>query len=896
MMSYRFTVANFRYTVRLHFAETYSGAQNIGGRVFNVNLNGKRVLSQHDSFAKVGANTADIQEFTLDVSDEQVLITFERVTENPHIQGIEIFPVKDHIAHAVPGDPQSVVDLDADGYETVTLDGHYSHTHAPAPAVLNVYEWSVGGVIIGTQAVIQHSFPVGTTIVLLTVRDTTGAEAKEITTVTVTSSLMSGFIGYYYAFDPIVLNSMPTLTLNELKHGQTETDLNVQGATSNFKNSGLFNNFAASFTGSLLISVDGSYQFGLASDDGSILTINDQVVIDNSGSTAVSQKKYGTVTLTTGYVKFEVKYFNRATTASLILSWILPNSATEQVIPASRYFYNENDVKPVIHSYSIVGNRVRISGFGFVFPSAQTSVTFGTNLAGTSLAVVDKQTIEVGIPQLNVGQVVTLRVTTPRGNSNSISYTQPQNNIPVQFSYKDLLTNIGNPTCLQYGPDEKLYVGTVGGLVYRITHDDDNNVLDVFISNKLIGRNILGICFNPRDTNQVRVYVTHNQLYHGKINDDARAVISILSGNSLEIQEDIITGLPCSERDHGVNGCVFDSQGNLMFLVGSNTNGGLPGPLTSSGLETEKQFSASIAIAYINRPNFDGRITYSNNDAENGVQLTGLDVEVYAPGIKNGFNMVFHPNGNLYATDNGPTVGFGRRSTGCDTDGPDPGSIDKLLNIRKGNYYGHPVRARGRRGDPRQCVYRAPSEPSGNGYTAPVTTLRSSMNGIIVYTANRFGGALKNHLISSRFIGELYDITLTSDGEGVISVNQLSPYGGLNVVMAPNGALISTDYYNNKLVMVTPDEPLPATVYVISTFPVTGPINGGNTLTIYGYNLLNSLVTLGGKNCVVTLNTARKLKCTIPSGAPNQRVNMVVVNPTSQQQSVLTDAYKYMNV
>ena len=53
---YTFPVANGSYHVNLYFAELYSGDSFVGGRVFNVKVEGTTVLQNFDIFAAAGAN------------------------------------------------------------------------------------------------------------------------------------------------------------------------------------------------------------------------------------------------------------------------------------------------------------------------------------------------------------------------------------------------------------------------------------------------------------------------------------------------------------------------------------------------------------------------------------------------------------------------------------------------------------------------------------------------------------------------------------------------------------------------------------------------------------------------------------------------------------------------
>jgi hypothetical protein len=128
-----------------------------------------------------------------------------------------------------------------------------------------------------------------------------------------------------------------------------------------------------------------------------------------------------------------------------------------------------------------------------------------------------------------------------------------------------------------------------------------------------------------------------------------------------------VTGLPVSDHDHGVNGLEFDDYGNLYIQVGGNTNAGVEGALSQTRLQKENYLSAATLIARdVRNPNFDGFVTYDID----GNMISGFDVEVFAAGLRNPFDLVFHSNGKLYGTDNGPNLKFGERSLNCTHNGP----------------------------------------------------------------------------------------------------------------------------------------------------------------------------------------------------------------------------------
>ena len=92
MAGYQLAVANGSYTVRLHFAETYTGITGPGQRVFSVNIEGT-TLSNIDIFAETGGlNRALVKSVPVTVTDGRLDLSFTASANNAAINGIEIFP------------------------------------------------------------------------------------------------------------------------------------------------------------------------------------------------------------------------------------------------------------------------------------------------------------------------------------------------------------------------------------------------------------------------------------------------------------------------------------------------------------------------------------------------------------------------------------------------------------------------------------------------------------------------------------------------------------------------------------------------------------------------------------------------------------------------------------
>lgn len=107
-MQWDFAVNPGTVEVRLYFAEIYSGTQGVGDRVFDVAIEGNTVLNNYDVFAEVGGYTGVMKSFTV-VSDNNLDIDFDHVTQNPAIKAIEV--LQSTSSPNVLGTSQSSVDF-----------------------------------------------------------------------------------------------------------------------------------------------------------------------------------------------------------------------------------------------------------------------------------------------------------------------------------------------------------------------------------------------------------------------------------------------------------------------------------------------------------------------------------------------------------------------------------------------------------------------------------------------------------------------------------------------------------------------------------------------------------------------------------------------------------------
>lgn len=92
MTAFTQPLPNGKYTVKLHFAETFEGISGVGQRVFSFTVEG-REFKDFDVWAKSGGlQTAYVETVIVTVADGKLDIAFTSNIENPEINGIEILP------------------------------------------------------------------------------------------------------------------------------------------------------------------------------------------------------------------------------------------------------------------------------------------------------------------------------------------------------------------------------------------------------------------------------------------------------------------------------------------------------------------------------------------------------------------------------------------------------------------------------------------------------------------------------------------------------------------------------------------------------------------------------------------------------------------------------------
>ncbi|MCI0856767.1 MAG: PQQ-dependent sugar dehydrogenase [Chloroflexi bacterium] len=383
----------------------------------------------------------------------------------------------------------------------------------------------------------------------------------------------------------------------------------------------------------------------------------------------------------------------------------------------------------------------------------------------------------------------------------------PAGNVEAIFERGDLSFEIDGPTSLAFGPDGRLYASTQNDII-AITLDDITHdaVAIEEIATDLHG--VIGLAFDHTAPPEapIKLYASHQDFegvpgYWGRISTFTAPDWT---------QQTIIKNLPSSAPllNHLTNGLAFGDDGRLFIAQGSNTDAGLPGEGPDPDYYPESALSAAILVADVNDPSFNGTLIYNppGQPLDHNVDLVSGDVAVFAPGLRNSYDLVFHSNGHLYAADNGALGRDGAAS--CDGATVDTSVSDELNLIEEGNYYGFPNLNRGR-SDPRQCTYRDPRDGSGPDFVGPIVVMarHCSCDGIVEYQGPALGGAMNGDLIIARFTrGDLRRVELTEDGRGVTKLSTIAEDFDmpLDVTVAPDGTLYVADFDDNLIAFLVP--------------------------------------------------------------------------------------------
>ncbi len=509
-------------------------------------------------------------------------------------------------------------------------------------------------------------------------------------------------------------------------------------------------------------------------------------------------------------------------------------------------------------------------------------------------------------------------------------------------------------TSLTIGPDGKLYALRLDGTIERFTINRTDGTVSgqqiiATLTSKYGNRYAVGLTFDPASTaSNLFAYVTHSSGLDNAPAFDGK--ISRLSGASLATEQLLITNLPRSIRDHLVNSMAFGPDGAMYFAQGSNSS---QGSTDATWMRGESLLSAAVLrldlkkLATVALP-LDVKTTASQgvinsapatsmrmSDGTYNPYSSASPLTLYASGIRNAYDLVWHSNGQLYVAANGSAAGGNspasvagtRRPNGAFYNGP---AVPATTSIKVQNdllfrvnplkpvgYYGHPNPLRGEyvvnRGYADNPLYPITlgADPNYRG-SAFNFELNRSPNGSLEYKSNAFNGALKGKLLVCRFSGggdiivlkpgsmvrdpavtsatsddRIYNIVQSHTGAGTSGMVGMSGFlNPLDLVedVATGNLYVSEYNWNNNTIS-------PSQITLLRVSPLSGAegfasaypsaisateLVGDPTVTSYAVTIANTgRGTLNVKGIEITGADATQFKMTgAPSANPNKPVKI----------------------
>lgn len=386
---------------------------------------------------------------------------------------------------------------------------------------------------------------------------------------------------------------------------------------------------------------------------------------------------------------------------------------------------------------------------------------------------------------------------------------------------------------LAFGPDGHLYATTIIGEIKRYPVAGDGTLgspttITSLLEHENGPRLTVGLAFDPASTpaNPI-VWVTHTEI--GEFDDggvrpglDApwSGKLSRLSGPNLETVQDVVIGLPRSNKDHVTNSVAFNpaEPGVVYFVQGSNTAMGAPD--RAWGYQAERVLSGAVLRL---DTGLLGSWPLDAQTEDGGTYdpfAPNAPLTVYASGTRNSYDLVWHSNGHLYVPANGSNYGgvvprydplpgtCDNRIDGGPYTGPvldSPGDVngaytadqtdgwvidetqqDYLFKIEAGGYYGTP--------NPKRCEWilfgggtsplndRVPEypgtvqpDPNYRGFTLDFGQ-NISPNGALEYRGNAFPD-LRGKLLVVRYSSgdDVVAVSFDGNGDGVGEATPIVP-------------------------------------------------------------------------------------------------------------------------
>ncbi|MDO6388675.1 malectin domain-containing carbohydrate-binding protein [Pontibacter sp. BT731] len=785
--SYAIPLEAGTYNIKLHFIEPYYGAPggvkgSVGARVFHVDIEGQRVLNNFDIYAQEGAGKAVVKMFNgVNVTGGNLDVLFTSVKNNATISGIEFEKVATTttytLATSTTGSGTVSKSPDQSSY---TAGTEVTLTATPATGY-TFAGWN--GDASGTTNPMKVLLDKNKSIVANFTASPTDPE-EPLLLFTPTSVLVDLPVGQQKELKVNLNNSdedplAVQLTASEGSNSDVPSWLLYEGKTLSNTNNVIFN-------------------LG-ASGNEVIFTINAGTL--NPGTYTATVRAFAAgyspaeliVTLEVASYEESLRPYITAVRPGHGATGVsLSQSVSVDVAYPSGKSLDGNTVNTsTVKLYKVSGtSKTEVSGTAVNATAAGDAITLSGLLQINT-------TYEFHISdQVKDGNGYALKPFTSRFTTITSTSDVPTDLAGIAFSEQILVDNsFGSDgfTTLVIGPDNRLYAATSGGKIERWDIKTDGTLANhITISPFSATRRLLiGLRFAPSATaSNLVAWISHSSPEFADAPEWSGKISRVNLTNPASPQvTDYVINLPRSTKDHATNSIDFGPDGALYFLQGSNTAMGAPDG--AWGYRPERLLTSAVLqldIAKAEQQTLPLDVKTEEGGTYNP-HASSAALTIYATGIRNAYDLVWHSNGQLYVPTNGSAAGGNTPalksgavwSNGQVYTGPDVPEMtnvrdtqsDYLFRVVKGGYYGHPNVLRGEYimnggnptsgTDPGEVTWTAngltygypvgtPMEPNHKGWAFDFG-LNKSPNGVIEFKSNAFEGKLKGKLLVCRFSG-----------------------------------------------------------------------------------------------------------------------------------------------
>ncbi|MBO9532867.1 MAG: Ig-like domain-containing protein [Solirubrobacteraceae bacterium] len=455
------------------------------------------------------------------------------------------------------------------------------------------------------------------------------------------------------------------------------------------------------------------------------------------------------------------------------------------------------------------------------------------------------------------------------------------------------------------GNGRALYAATLIGQVLRFPIDNstgalgNSELIETFVdADDQVPDNVIGLAFEPGSSaSNPILWVTHSDGHYDGEQQYAKDWSGKLSRINVNAKSatTYIRGLPRSAKDHETNSISFGPDGGLYINQGSMSAMGAP----DGAWRNRSEHTLSAAVLRVDPSLYDkapgsGGLPLNVKTSEGGTYdpfAAGAPVTIFASGIRNAYDQVWHTNGHLYVPTNGSAAGGNTPGTpstlpascGNRIDGPWSGpqvpatnsvdvQPDLLFDVAKGKYYGHP--------NPARCEYAFFGANPTNGTDHlentlyPVGTLpdrnyaqeafdlgdHASANGALEYCGRQWNDELRGALFVTRYSSGKDIIALRVNAAGDVT-QMIERIPGLTGFADP---------------LDVAQDPATGNLYV-SDLPQTAPQDSDVTLL---KPLVNGTYTPQKQQCLDPPPTPTPVPTAAPNPEPTPAPTPVAPTPT----------------